>query len=261
MELEFKTILNNLQSSLNTLIYNYTEQISNNYNIEISELIDIWNTLESGIDLTDTKLSTKKKDNKSSPTNTNSRVDDSTKSIKKSDSSCKYVFSRGSKKGDICGDKVSTGTYCCKHKKYESTSVSSSVENKVTKKPVDIPRVKSKVVANSSQQSENSDNVDEPISKSSKKVKKIKIDLKRHPIVNNKFWNEDTCMFVNNTEDKVFIGKFIDNMICPLNDNDIDFCKSNKLNYDTSKITTDNDIDCIENVLKSIQDDLDDFNE
>ena len=32
----------------------------------------------------------------------------------------KYIFSRGNKKGDICGDKVTTGVYCCKHKKYEN---------------------------------------------------------------------------------------------------------------------------------------------
>lgn len=272
MELEFKTILNNLQSSLNNLIYNYTEQISNSYNIEISELIEIWNTLESGIELHDAS----EVGNKISNTKLSKKKDIvETKIIKKSDSNCNYVFSRGSKKGDICGDKVTSGTYCCKHKKYESNTPSPYIETKVTKKAVDIPRVKGKVVANNSQESvktlvesddSNHTNMSAFAKRSTdltpnKKVKKIKIDLKRHPVVTNKFWNEETHMFVNNTEDKVFIGKFIDNMICPLNDDDIEFCKTNKLNYDTSKIITENDIESIENILKSLQEDIDEFNE
>lgn len=225
--MEFSNIISEFENYFKNIITKFNIKVSEKYDLDIDDLNDIWNNIDNSFEI------------KVSKGLCNS--DTSSKSSTK-ESKCLYIFCRGSKKGETCGEKVTTGNrYCCKHKKYENqVEPSSKVIDKKS-----IPNVKSKVIA--SQNSNDSDDESKPV----KKIK-LQISLKRHPLT-DKYWNEETGLFVENLDNKVFIGKYLDDKILPLSESDIKLCKSKKLKYDITKISDESDIGNIENVLKNIQ--------
>lgn len=109
---------------------------------------------------------------------------------------CPYMYSKGVKSGSVCGVKAKNGgTYCSGHKKYEGTTPK---EKKIlpapkTKKDIEIPD-------------------------SSQKI------LRKHRVTGH-LWNSNSGMAFKSAEEKVVIGRIVDNKLVPLTSEDIETCK------------------------------------
>ena len=124
---------------------------------------------------------------------------------------CEYVFVKGDKKGTICLSKTKDGNLCSKHKSKHS----SDAKKKSPKKAGPLQPVVTK-----------------------------NIILRRNKDIGNKLWHPETRLVFKSTRDKIVIGKANDvNEIIPLNDDDIEVCKSMGFAFDKngSSITTDDD--------------------
>lgn len=144
---------------------------------------------------------TTKKETKSSDSYESDNESDNSKK-----SGCPYKFTKGVREGQVCGSNSSSGTYCSKHKKYE---------NEEPKKK----NVAPKVGVKSKKESETK----EPSPKT--------LEFSKHKTLPY-IWNELTGLILKSKTEKVIIGKIIDNIPLPMEDIDIDLCKSRKFNFD-----------------------------
>ena len=131
------------------------------------------------------------------------------------DNGCSYVFSRGKNSGDKCGSKTIENTsFCSRHKKQEGK------EAKVKKT---IPVVSKK-------------NTNPDVKITPKSTDRI---LKQHKIL-KKLWHQETGMIFKSAEEKIVIGKVVNNTIIPLTDEDVEICKTWMFGYELK--TTENSI-------------------
>uniref|UniRef100_A0A6C0CYJ9 Uncharacterized protein n=1 Tax=viral metagenome TaxID=1070528 RepID=A0A6C0CYJ9_9ZZZZ len=148
---------------------------------------------------------------------------------KTTNSGCQYVFSRGQNSGETCGSKTVINTvYCSRHKKQEG-------KEPKTKKI--IPTVD----------------------------KTVKPVLTKHKII-NKLWHQETGLVFDTIKDeKIVIGKVLDNKVISLTAEDVETCKNWRFKYDSTvledsktKKVTQKEIEklqqkSIEDVLKTIK--------
>jgi hypothetical protein len=153
----------------------------------------------------------------------------SSKSVKSESShttgcGCPYIFTKGDKANMKCGIKPRSGnTYCSKHKKYEGS------EPKVKKV---LPT--SKTISNTIKPKQNV-----------QKITPVNIVLRKNKTL-DKLWHVDTCMVFNSSKDRTVIGKFKNNVLVNLNEEDIEVCKSRgfKISSELQEKSDDNDSNC-----------------
>lgn len=200
--------MESIQQAINQAIDIYTENISNKYNINKQDLVDIWNQLEP------------KKPPSATPTSLIKPIPTSSPPVKDTNiekpSGCPYLFTKGAREGEACNSKPVKGeVYCSRHKKYQD------VEPKVKKV---IPTAK-KTMA-------------ETVKPSSKQLigkKPVNIILKKHKIL-DKYMDTETGFLFRSKDDRVVIGRAVDDKCIPLNENDIEEIKSRGFKFE---MTTD----------------------
>lgn len=171
---DFDLTITALKNSIEVIIEKYITNISEKYNIEKKELLGIW---EKGID-------TVKLDHN------NCENENTTKT-------CSYTFTRGKKKGIVCGLSVTTGDmFCSKHIK-QGTNIK---EQKINILPRNV-------------------------------IKSSTIVLKRNKNV-DRLWHPESKLVFN--DNNTVTHRLIDDQLRQLNDDDIKICKKLGFAYYTS---------------------------
>ena len=206
-------LINEIQKSIEKTMEKYIQTISKTYTLKEMDLKKMWKNISvdsiSENDETDDK--TKKVKEKKSCISTSSSC-----------SGCPYIYSKGAKKGIMCGvmPKTKDTKYCSTHKKYEGEEPK---EKKILPK-----RDKSKNDSDEDDSDKeekkisNKNDIDESLSR-----KKL---LRKEPLLDNKLINEDTKLVFDSENGKlVVIGKFLNGKLENISDEDIETCK--KYNY------------------------------
>lgn len=160
------SLVTNMKSCVNVAIKNYTELIASKYDLDVNELLSLW---EDNVAETNNNATTPKN--------------------KKTKVTCVYLVKRGNRAGQLCGQNCRIGNLCCRH-------------NKQVKKP--------KLILH----------------------KKPKLILRKNKQISNKLWHAETGFVFKSEEDKIVIGKCVDNNINALSDDDIKVCMANGFRYE-----------------------------
>lgn len=220
-------LANNINNAIKTAFEEFCSTISEKYEIDKTELENIWNKTCSDMKITinkkeiDSKLESKpapktidikallaKKTTKNEPTLDISSLENSktvTPSISCNASDaggCQHVMLRGARSGQTCGSKpMKNSLFCVKHKKSDEES----------KKPEFKPK------------------------KSSTEELPACAIVARKNIKLNKFWHPDTGFVFKSANEPTVIGKNINDKIFRINEEDIDECKKLNLKYEITK--------------------------
>ena len=206
------SLIQDIENNIETAIGSFCKNIAAKYNLDLDELMIIWNIPK---ELTKTNPTVKK--TKSSVLTV---ADDDLADI----SSCQYLFTKGKQEGEPCGSKTKDGCkFCPKHAKYEG------LEQK-TKKVIPTTK-KASSEAKSTDPLKNSSPVKKSISKMLRKNKDI-----------NHLWHSDTGMVFKSKDQLIVIGKCVKNSIYPLTDKDIDICMAHGFIYQDI-VKDDNNLD------------------
>ena len=198
--------INSLTDLTQNVVSNYAEIISKKYNIDLTELLEIWNdkntNVLSSVGKTPHAITSVPKVSKTSSSRTTGKksptvADSSTSNTK----TCTYVAVRGASKGVPCGATCTDSTdFCKKH-------LVLGEKQKTSPKKIK-EKTKTEVVA--------------PV------ISKMRETQSVQTIRRNEYGNY-TCVntnFVFRKEDKHVIGKQVEDKIVMLTAEDIDTCKS-----------------------------------
>ena len=173
------TLVKNIEAHITTFFQDFIKRVSDAHNIPVKDLENILNNVNVEC-VPIEKIKTVAKATTSSSGNT-----------------CKYLFSKGVNKGQLCGTKTA-GEYCSKHK----------------------------AASNKESPTEDKKRVSKPSAKKSPPSSPTKnIILRRNKDIGNKLWHPDTQLVFKSTRDKTVIGKAVGNEILALTEDDIENCK------------------------------------
>jgi len=196
----------------------FCSQISEKYDLEKDELIEIWNQVSEQKNTTPIKT---KKVLSPSPTDLPSP------SLKVPPTACPYVFSRGANKGTTCNCKPRSGSiYCSKHIKYEQDATKASPKVSPNK-PVPKSSPEQKSIINTANKSKKS-----VVSETEPKSPNRDLVLRINKSIGH-FWHPDTKMVFGGVNKKEVIGICIDDKLCDLTEMDIETCK--RMNFKISE--------------------------
>ena len=205
-------LINEIQKSIEKTMEKYIQTISKTYTLKEMDLKKMWKNISvdsiSENDETDDK--TKKVKEKKSCVSTSSSC-----------SGCPYIYSKGAKKGIMCGvmPKTKDTKYCSTHKKYEGEE---RKEKKILPKRDKSKNDSDEDDSDKEKKISNKNDIDESLSR-----KKL---LRKEPLLDNKLINEDTKLVFDSENGKlVVIGKFLNGKLENISDEDIETCK--KYNY------------------------------
>lgn len=194
--MNFKNLNLEIKSNMNTLVKNIEKNITTFFNEYIKRVSEVHNIpvkdLEKLLDNVNVECVPIEKVAKSASAPT------SAPTSTKAGNTCKYLFSKGVNKGQLCGTKTS-GEYCSKHKAASNKESPCSEDKKRVSKPATKKSPPSSPTKN--------------------------IILRRNKDIGNKLWHPDTQLVFKSTRDKTVIGKAIGNEIVALSEEDIENCK------------------------------------
>lgn len=203
--------LENIQKNVN----NFIVTIANTYKISEDKLKLEWQAFDKIINTKPQKKSIKSSEKipESSEPKTKPTKEKSPKSP--DNNFCTYTYSRAPRKGEICGEKIgSSGKYCSKHKRYEN-------KEPAQPKQSGIPKPKSSSLVNSASNSPSVVNTDRQVFlRPFKKVDKVKDK--------GYMWDSESGVVFRSKEDKIAIGRYIDDEYRELNDEDRELCRKNR---------------------------------
>ena len=181
-------------------IREYNIKLAEKYNMDISELDQLWEEVSG--DSKPKKTRAKKEDKKEEKGAKKEKKDDSKEKKKTVEGGCPYTFTKGKNEGTTCGSKPKDGgDYCSKHQKFEGVG-------QTEKKKIPTP---------------------EKSSTETPEKKRIVIRLNKDI---DKYWNPETKMVFKSKEEKVVVGKYDDDEIQKLTDGDIETCKKYCFKYE-----------------------------
>ena len=231
-------LIKSIETIISKNIGDFISQVSDKWNIDSSELEEIWNSV-AGDSAAKKKKAPKKKDDDSSESVSTEK---SSKSKNKNvEGGCPYVFIKGKDEGKTCNSKPKEGgEYCSRHIKCEG------VGQKDKKK---IPVAK-KTVSSSSDKPKTS-----PAKKPTEKVLRLNKEI-------NKFWNPESGLVFKSKDDRVVIGSYKDEKFEKLTSDDIANCEKYGFKYEFEMepkkslseeiVKTNMNAELIENVLDEI---------
>ena len=204
--------MNTIQQAIQQAIDVYSGNIATKYNINKQELIDIWNQIDAKKQSASPSILIKPAP---APAPVPAPQPSSNVSTTEKPTGCPYLFIKGTREGEICGSKPTKGeTYCCRHKKYEGT------DPKVKKV---LPTAK-KTMADTVKPG-----IKQPVEK-----KSVSIVLKKHKVL-DQYMDVETGFLFRSKDDRVVIGRELDNKCIPLTEKDIDEIKSRGFKYEITK--------------------------
>lgn len=171
----FKTQMNIcVETQINKLL----KKIADTYNIPLKNLTQMWDPSSSPNLVTDEETD---EENLIAEEEKKRKLDKAKQYTK-----CQYVFTRGKRKGQMCGARACKNfMYCSKHKKHA---------NKKAKKQKLIPeKMRTNIL---------------------KRIRSI-----------NKYYHPDSGMVFKSKEEKVVIGKYVNGEVIDLNNDDLEICK------------------------------------
>lgn len=215
-----KGLLDDIEKCIKSAIEKYTVLISNKYEIDTEELIELWNNDFSDIKIkksvTKSKTSSSKKNKKKdTDVSDEDENDENGENVEvKKPLKCPYVFSKGKNAGETCGSKSKEGgTYCSKHSKFEEIG---QVEKKKTPKVKESSKSMSSKVTSSKKNS--------PEKKPTERIIKLNMDI-------DKFWNAETQLVFKSKDDRIVIASYRDGVLKELTDDDIILCEKYGFKY------------------------------
>ncbi len=202
-------------------VHEYIHNISEKYDLDEIELLAIWNNIE---------LNGQKK--KVIESNDESNEDDNEQPVEDDTNiqGCPYVFTKGTLSGKECGCKPKNNTiFCSKHKKHEESAP------KTAKKVLPNPKKPSepeppKKVSPSSKKSI----VPALPKKTSPPSKIISVVLRKNKTL-DKLWHIESSMVFKSAQERVVIGKCVNDKLHDLTAEDIEVCKLMNFRYETDK--------------------------
>ena len=185
---------NNITSFIDVQMGDFISRVSTKYNIDADELTSMWNgggtveTLKVEVPKVETpKVETPKVE---VPKVETSKVETSKVNVKTPVNTCQHMWSKGARKGTLCGCQVKNPakTYCVKHiNQY---------------KPTPTPT---------------------PSSSESNASSTAKV-IRRNKTI-DRLWHEESRMVFDSIDDRRIIGKYSDGVVSELTDADIQTCK------------------------------------
>ena len=225
------SLMKQIENNIFSAITEFSQKIADKYDINKDELIDIWNSIGqtnpstpiSENNNSNTKIpQTKTKENNNSNTKIPQTKTKENISDTESTEGCPYLFTKGAREGENCGSKPKNGSeYCSRHKKHEG------LEPK-QKKVLPVPKKSVNTKINDQ--------------KSTPPTKSQGIILRKNKIL-DMIWHVETGMVFKSENERVVIGKCIDDKLLPLNDNDINICMAHSFKYEKSKIIEEDEDD------------------
>ena len=181
-----------VEAQINKLL----EKISSTYDIPLNNLIQLWDPSKGG--------ESPKQNDEESPKQTEEdeikeEQEQKNKRLAKAKqyNRCQYVFTRGKRKGEMCGARACKNSmYCSKHKKHE---------NKKQKEKNTIPK------------------------------KKVRTNVLKRIRSINKYYHPETGMVFKSKDEKVVIGKYVNGEVISLDNDDIEICKKYCFKVDSKK--------------------------
>lgn len=222
--------MNSIQQAITQAIDVYAGNIATKYDLDKQELIDMWNQLDAKKQSASPASLIKPVVPPPKPT---SKIVDTEKST-----GCPYLFTKGAREGELCNNKPTKGeTYCCRHKKYEGT------DPKVKKVLPTAKKTMSEAVKPS---------VKQPVGK-----KPVNIILKKHKVL-DQYMDTETGFLFRSKDDRVVVGRAVDDKCVPLSEKDIDEVKSRGFKYEMVKEKCE---EVEEEELKDVEEELEDEDE
>ena len=232
-------LMSQIENMINSSILNFNTKVAKKYNIDISELNELWanggegasdsdtQPIESPLPLSKSKSFSQAKPTQPQVTLTKSQTISTPPPKKASPSqekTCPYSFSRGPNSGSVCGTKIKgEGNFCSKHKQYENK------EQKGSKKVFPQPKKSPASSVASDNEDEEEQRIREELNKkrtegfSEKEISYM--FFKKPELGENLSFHKQTGFVCN--EKKLIVGKKTnDNKIIPLTDEDIKVAKS-----------------------------------
>jgi hypothetical protein len=198
------SLVKNIESAIKEAFEEFAGLIVTKYNLDMGELVELWNESCNSIELTVKKLENKtssvisKKTITTTPKETKSVITPIPSSNTSDCGGCKHIMIRGERKGENCGVKTSkNSSYCLRHKKSET-------DEKVTTKKVE-------------------------------KLPPGTIIARRNKDL-DAFWHQETGFVFKSATDQQVIGKCIEGQMVPLSEDDIELCKSMNLTYSVEEV-------------------------
>jgi hypothetical protein len=211
----YQKIINVIEQS----VQEYIQKISNKYDLNEKELVEMWNAIDSEKDSKKDSKKDNEKDNEKNSKKDNEKDNEKTSKVLNNiedDNVCPYVFTKGYSAGEKCGCKPKNDSlYCSKHKKYEGDEN----KEKIIKKVLPIP--KKSII---------------PISPPKKSITQLKpnsvsIILRMNKNI-NKLWHSETGMVFKSKDERIVIGKNVNDKIQELSEDDLEICKSMNFRYE-----------------------------
>ena len=210
------SLLKGIETSIKNAIEEFSKIISEKYDIEASDLENIWNKVSSDITIS-IVIKNDIKNTKNVKKNTSPKAME--KNEKKSEDGCPYIYTRGENKGEQCCGKTKEGVvYCSRHKKFEEVG---QMEKKK------MPQAKT-ISAKAGPK------------KTSPPKKQIDKTLRMNKEI-NKFWHPESELIFKSKDERVVIGSYKNKIINKLSDDDIMLCEQYGFKYIKEEIVDDED--------------------
>ena len=192
--------MNSIAEEINSVIKNaieeYVQLISSKYEqIKLDDLEDLWNDVSKTMQIS---VSFKKTPGSSVSLKKNSSSDGEEETI-----GCPYKYIKGAKKDQNCGAKAKAGSlYCSRHKKHEGSTPIERTTLPVHKK----------------------DTVKPQKSKSRSPAKSVQRVLRKNKTL-GKLWHPESGIVFRSANERIAIGKCVDDKLIDLTKDDIDECR------------------------------------
>ena len=186
-----------IESVIKNAIEEYVQSISTKYeDIDIDDLEELWNEVSKTMKISVSTKSAKTPVNASKPSSKATSNDSD-------GDGCPYKFIKGAKQDQTCGSKAKEGNvYCSRHKKYEGTEQKERKASPIPKKGTIKPSK----------------------SKSRSPAKAVQRVLRKHKTL-SKLWHPETGLYFRSDNERVVVGKIVDDKLVDLTEEDIDECR------------------------------------
>ena len=205
-------LLDNLKKDIDFLMSNYIKEISDKYSLDKKDLLKLWGDIDNSDDCSLIKQS-----------------QSSVKKIINNETKCPYVFSKGARKGEECGDKLKIGFFLCSRHK------NCKIKDKKSKKQTFISSVKK--------------------TPNKSKVIDTNLILRKNKKI-DKFWHFETKLVFKSDKERIVIGVYnnVTKEIEKLTTEDICICKEMNFKY---KIDEEDDVIAVEVITECLDNSTD----
>jgi len=199
------SLVKNIELAVKEAFEEFAELVSDKYNLDMNELVELWNQTCNSIQLTTTKKDSIVK--KSTIPSSKTIITPIPSSNTSDSGGCKHIMIRGERKGQNCGVKTSKdNSYCARHKKPEEKTPTKVVKESIISKKVTKDDVPSGTI-----------------------IARRNKDL-------DAYWHQETGFVFKSATDQQVVGKCVDGNLISLTEEDKELCETMNLTYTETEI-------------------------